>query len=498
VMTPGPQELAEWQADYLNAPVYQVAQNQLFAASIETPPIYFNLLPLLEYTPQDRDQGYAGNCWVWAGTGLMEVGLDTAQGIKERLSMQYLNSNYLYQSNRAGCGGDLTEFANFYNGYSEYWSQPAAVDHIVVPWSNTGANYQDTYFSVCNEYSNAVVATSPNYAIHDNISVQTIATAGSLSQAEAIANIKSKLLNNQAIFFGFYLPNTSSTNYGSNWNDFFDFWSNQPESSVWSPDFGCDLAWPAVGGHAVVCVGYDDRDNSWIMLNSWGTTVGRPNGLFRLTQDLDYSCTFNSDGNNYNIIQWQVLSDIYDITAPVVTIDQASVTGDENATLSGSLTDMGGNQSVTAFFEYGTDSSYGFTTAAQILSETGGFCADLSGLTMGQTYHFRIVADGDNSTETIYSPDAAFICETLSSGDPAITTLAASNTRHDSVTLNANLSNVGSDGSALVYFEYGLTEEYGSISTTLTKYSAGKYQPQYRRPICQHHLSLPGSSRGKY
>lgn len=37
---------------------------------------HFDLLPHLQYDVLERDQGSAGNCWVWAGTGVMEVALD--------------------------------------------------------------------------------------------------------------------------------------------------------------------------------------------------------------------------------------------------------------------------------------------------------------------------------------------------------------------------------------------------------------------------------------
>ena len=34
-----------------------------------------------------------------------------------------------------------------------------------------------------------------------------------------------------------------------------------------------------IGGHAVMCVGYDDKKESFIILNSWGTNWG-DNGYF--------------------------------------------------------------------------------------------------------------------------------------------------------------------------------------------------------------------------
>ena len=49
----------------------------------------------------------------------------------------------------------------------------------------------------------------------------------------------------------------------------------------------------------MLCVGYDDTDPNnryWIMLNSWGASPGRPNGLFRMNMDMDYSCSYKGLG----------------------------------------------------------------------------------------------------------------------------------------------------------------------------------------------------------
>jgi hypothetical protein len=76
----------------------------------------FSLLTHLDYVPSERDQGWAGNCWVWAGTGVTEIALDVQKETKDRLSIQYFDSNYYYNypaptGNWAGAGGDLDSFA---------------------------------------------------------------------------------------------------------------------------------------------------------------------------------------------------------------------------------------------------------------------------------------------------------------------------------------------------------------------------------------------------
>jgi hypothetical protein len=55
-------------------------------------------------------------------------------------------------------------------------------------------------------------------------------------------------------------------------------------------------------------VGYDDTDPAnpyWIMVNSWGTTTGRPNGIYRVSMNLDYDC---ADANGHYNLYWQTLN----------------------------------------------------------------------------------------------------------------------------------------------------------------------------------------------
>src|SRR5207247_11363437 len=70
----------------------------------------------------------------------------------------------------------------------------------------------------------------------------------------------------------------------------------------------------------------------------------------------------------------------------------------------------------TVYFQYGTTTSYGHSTATQ--SKTGNtyqnVAANISGLTASTTYHFRIVAT--NSAGTKYGSDRTFT--TLSATEP--------------------------------------------------------------------------------
>jgi subtilisin family serine protease len=106
-----------------------------------------------------------------------------------------------------------------------------------------------------------------------------------------------------------------------------------------------------------------------------------------------------------------------------VTTDSASSVGTDNATLNGTLSDMGGASSVDVYFEWGqAGGSLSNTTSVQTLSATGSVSADISGLSSGTDYEFRVVAeasDGDADTGGVQS------FTTDSSGGCYITTAAA-------------------------------------------------------------------------
>ncbi len=166
---------------------------------------------------------------------------------------------------------------------------------MMIPWSNANAHYRDGRKNCgsCSIVSASSISDDPHYDLK-SISTSTVPTHA-IDREAAISNIKNVLLQGKGIWFAFYLPD------GSAWNDFFSFWKSQPESGVWKPDGACGklFDYKNGGGHAVLCVGYDDTDPNnryWIMLNSWGVTSGRPSGLFRVDVDMDYDCTYGGLG----------------------------------------------------------------------------------------------------------------------------------------------------------------------------------------------------------
>jgi N-acetylneuraminic acid mutarotase len=149
---------------------------------------------------------------------------------------------------------------------------------------------------------------------------------------------------------------------------------------------------------------------------------------------------------------------------PVVITNPATLVASYSARLNGSLDPHG--LTTTVYFQYGTTTSYGLTTAPQ--SKSGNtyqnVLANISGLMAGTTYHFRIVAT--NSAGTRYGADRTFTALS-STGPPVVITNPATNVTSSSATLKGTVDPHGLNTS--VHFQYGLTTSYGSTTASQTK-----------------------------
>ncbi len=380
IMRPSPETLRRWMEEEKNFPEAYISP-QIQRQLEQSPEIYgvpLSLLDHLQYTPSERDQGNCGNCWAWAGTGVMGIALDVQHSIKDRLSIQYLNSNYGGGSGPdfACCGGTLSDFTSFYNTKKK-----------AIPWSNTNADWQDDGQGCPGSTTvpAGTISTTPYYAI-SSITAQTIPTKG-VGEATAIANIQNILNQDKAIFFGFYLAESAD------WSAFQSFWGTQGEDVIWDPDSSCGhTADAGFGGHAVLCVGYNDdpgTDNDyWIMLNSWGTTASRPNGLFRVDMHMDYDCYFYypyPDG--YYSFYWDTLSATFLI--PPTTPSDLVATAVSSSQINLSWTDNSGDE--TGFkIERKTGSGGTYVQRATVGANVTSY--NNTGLSADTTYYYRVRA----------------------------------------------------------------------------------------------------------
>ena len=317
IMQPDADTFHAWLNRYYRAPVAAIdpiADLRIAAGALAGIGISFSLLDSLVYTPSERNQGSCGNCWVWVGTGLLELVLANA-GISERLSIQYFNSCARLDCTGSGCGanascacagGDLAMFVEAYNAFG-----------YAIPWSNSGAQYQDrAYGDECGTTATCEsIARFPRYVFGTTLRESKIITMG-VDQGTAIHNIKNVLQQNKGVYFIFTLPNESA------WDDFYDFWRDGGQSRIW--DFsaydGMSMEFAnGAGSHVVLLVGYneedaDQADHYWIALNSWGTTSRRADGTFRIKmyQDYDatYSYSYNADNYTSPVMQMETIDNV--------------------------------------------------------------------------------------------------------------------------------------------------------------------------------------------
>ncbi len=272
---------------------YSAPKRSLLLRSAAAPTSAKTLVQYLDYTPSERDQGYCGNCWVWASTGALEVDHAVKNGVKDRLSVQYFNSKYIYGQGAswACCGGWASTYASW-----------LATDGAIIPWSNYNASYAD-YYSQCEHYQTAMpfelISYRPDYHVN-SVSTTNVATYG-VTRSAAIANIKGALDSNKAVIYSFF--------YGtSGWNDFVSFWKNNIETDIFDPVPHAGET--NAGGHATLIIGYNDTDPAnayWLVVNSWGNNAGRPNGTFRLKMDMDYSADFIDGSYAYQQHYFEIL-----------------------------------------------------------------------------------------------------------------------------------------------------------------------------------------------
>ncbi len=149
---------------------------------------------------------------------------------------------------------------------------------------------------------------------------------------------------------------------------------------------------------------------------------------------------------------------------PVVITNPATLIASFSATLNGAADPHGLTTNV--YFQYGTTTSYGLTTATQ--SKTGNtyqnVAANISSLAASTTYHFRVVAT--NSAGTKYGSDRTFT--TLSAaGPPVVITNSATNVASSSATLNGSVDPHGL--TTTLYFQYGTTTSYGHTTASQSK-----------------------------
>ena len=270
---------------------HEIDTSPTYSAPRSSPPIpkgSLSLLPYLPYVPKERGQGKCSDCWVWSSTGAIEIEHTIKSGIRDRLSIQYLNDNF--GSGPDGidsgcCGGSVGRFVNW---YSNKTANTNAMK--LIPWSNTNASFAPG--QSCNSPITAgePISTTPAYQMN-SLSDATVSTFG-VDKSTAINNIKSALNDGLPVLYAFNYDHTDM-------KAFQQWWRNQPETAIWDP-----TPYESDGGgaaHVTLLVGYDDKTDPknpyWLVVNSWGAPPNRPDGTFRLSMNMNYNAAINNPGS---------------------------------------------------------------------------------------------------------------------------------------------------------------------------------------------------------
>lgn len=176
----------------------------------------------------------------------------------------------------------------------------------------------------------------------------------------------------------------------------------------------------------------------------------------------------------------------YAYSANVTTIPATNISS-MNATLNGFVNT--GGVAGSAWFEYGTDTSFGNTSSLNASkynnSYAGNFSANISGLTANTTYYFRAVAL--NSSGIVYGNVLSFVTTFSISGNNNLMSPSAMTTSGvvlDSTTAQFNaLILLGNSNTANTYFEYGTTVDLGNQTGTI---------PLSGSPSIRHTETIPG------
>jgi hypothetical protein len=190
--------------------------------------------------------------------------------------------------------------------------------------------------------------------------------------------------------------------------------------------------------------------------NSPVAVSAKPSGLMSGVSYFFRLVATNANGSNYS----EELSFQTPASVDGVGNEEATEIGKVEATLNGSLSPDGTDAHY--YFEYGPAGEYGLVspalpgTDAGSVSEAVHAQTTLTGLTAGTTYQYRLIAV--NARGATYSESRRF---TTLPGVDGVTTQPAGEFSQSTATMNGALSPDGVD--AHYYFEYGKTEQYGSV-----------------------------------
>lgn len=207
-----------------------------------------------------KSQGACGSCVAFACVGAFEALIKWKTGAEVDLSEAHLFF----------CGGGDCDYGWYVSAALNFMESVGVCDEDCFPYD--GAYYgNDLPCSPCDDWRERA------YKIED------------WGAVTGIKSIKEALITYGPLIVTFIV-----------YSDFITYWNNPYawENAVYRHESGTRL-----GGHAVVLVGYDDRQQCWICKNSWG--LGCLNGYFKI----GYGECGIDDGAYYMVVSSPFIAD---------------------------------------------------------------------------------------------------------------------------------------------------------------------------------------------
>lgn len=214
--------------------------------------------------------------------------------------------------------------------------------------------------------------------------------------------------------------------------------------------------------------------------------------LSSLTPDREYyfrAKAYNTQGWGYGEeLSFSTLS----VSLPTVTTSTQTGITSSGATLQGIITSLGIYSPVYVAFEYGTSTSYGSTTVQQTFTTASAYSQSVTGLTPGQTYHYRAKLVYGSGL-VAYGSDVAFVTGAVTPETPTSFTAQGTGT---SIVLNW----VKGSYSTNTMIRYSTTSTPSSIAEGTQAYfdSASTYTLSGLEEGTTYYFSAWGEKDGVY
>ena len=191
----------------------------------------------------------------------------------------------------------------------------------------------------------------------------------------------------------------------------------------------------------------------------------------RLQPGLTYYYRAAAFSNGYNVYGQN--STFHTTSSSPVSLSTGAASGISTtaATLNAYVNSLGGQRSAQVYFNFGKSMDFGSVAAPQTVTSPGTVSYQIVGLTPGATYYFQAVAQTPDNLKTY---GATELFSTVSNSTLAVATYPATSITASSAILNGYLQDIGNASTAQVWFEYGISADFGNTTNmqTLNRSSA--------------------------